>query len=171
MSPLIAHLWFLLGKRAAQHSAKADPFEFIVDANDPQTRYKVVVVSRWLSVAHLGKVISQSFLHRATRQRTPAGTLKRIVWSANEDNALLAGLERFGKGNWKDIKHFAYDTLLRRSPTDIRDRCRTLAGPLKRCPQPEGFHQYEKEGNVCVSQKCSGENNASLGMESSSFER
>ena len=129
MSPLIAHLWFLLGRRAAQHSAKADPFEFIVDANDPQTRYKVVVVSQWLSVAHLGKVISQSFLRRATRQRTPAGTLKRIVWSANEDNALLAGLERFGKGNWKDIKHFAYDTLLRRSPTDIRDRCRTLAGP------------------------------------------
>ena len=56
-------------------------------------------------------------------------------------------------------------------PTDIRDRRRTLEGPLKCCPQPEGFHQYEKEGNVYVSQKCSADNNASLGMESSSFER
>ena len=58
MSLLIAHLWYLLGKGAVQQSAEEDPFEFIVDANDPQTRYKVVGVSRWLSGAHLGKVIS-----------------------------------------------------------------------------------------------------------------
>ncbi|RKU45433.1 hypothetical protein DL546_006632 [Coniochaeta pulveracea] len=77
------------------------------------------------------------------RRKTKA-TKKRRPWSADETTALLRGVQRHGKGNWTKILHdpdFSFD---RRTPTDLKDRFRSvlpdevkdLGSQMKAAPEP-----------------------------------
>jgi hypothetical protein len=52
----------------------------------------------------------------------------RQMWTDDETNALLAGLERYGAGRWAQIKN-AYKTRLRnRTPCQLKDKYRNMKG-------------------------------------------
>ncbi|CAN6200392.1 unnamed protein product [Urochloa humidicola] len=50
----------------------------------------------------------------------------RKKWSEIEEKTLLEGVEKYGKGNWKDIKMAYPDILEERSTIDLKDKFRNM---------------------------------------------
>ncbi|CAN6169357.1 unnamed protein product [Urochloa humidicola] len=50
----------------------------------------------------------------------------RKKWSEREEKTLLEGVEKYGKGNWKDIKMAYPDVLEERSTIDLKDKFRNM---------------------------------------------
>lgn len=58
--------------------------------------------------------------------RGQAAVKKRKKFTDTEDNAIKLGVERFGHGNWAEIKSYYCIDLKERSAVQIKDRYRTL---------------------------------------------
>jgi hypothetical protein len=50
-----------------------------------------------------------------------AGTLAKRRWSVEEEDALKRALNKFGPGNWKEIKEYEH-ALTNRSTVQIKDK-------------------------------------------------
>ncbi|CAL5070991.1 unnamed protein product [Urochloa decumbens] len=50
----------------------------------------------------------------------------RKKWSEIEEKTLLEGVEKYGKGNWKDIKMAYPDVFQERSTIDLKDKFRNM---------------------------------------------
>ncbi|CAD6213341.1 unnamed protein product [Miscanthus lutarioriparius] len=68
-------------------------------------------------------------LHPNERKSHPSPTCPHKIrkkWSEIEEKTLLEGVEKYGKGNWKDIKLAYPDVFEERSTVDLKDKFRNL---------------------------------------------
>uniref|UniRef100_A0A0E0LQ77 Uncharacterized protein n=1 Tax=Oryza punctata TaxID=4537 RepID=A0A0E0LQ77_ORYPU len=62
-----------------------------------------------------------------TAKPSPAAAHKtRKKWSEKQEKTLLEGVQKYGKGNWKDIKMAYPDVFEDRSTVDLKDKFRNL---------------------------------------------
>jgi hypothetical protein len=61
--------------------------------------------------------------------------LKKIPWTPAEEKNLRAGVDKYGKGKWKQIRQ-AYEFNTRRTAVDLKDKWRILEGRCDPLPSP-----------------------------------
>jgi hypothetical protein len=68
---------------------------------------------------------------------------KKNFWTKEEEAALKAGVDRFGKGKWKAIKMWKYEELKACTQVDIKDKIMNLEKKRKKSAEAQTLRETD----------------------------